>query len=142
MSTWRPLRRLLTRSEMEIEATLLESAGIPTYLPDRHWYGIYPSQEFGSAHAYRLYVLETDLQDARLLLGERVLDTAPNYPCPACGGETRRLRRIWAIIALCILRETIAPFPFYRRKRICLNCKTRHLPERAAPFSQTEIAHL
>ena len=127
---------------MEIEASLLESAGIPTYVPDRHWFGVYASLEFGSDHGYRLYVRENDWQDARQILDERQLEIAPSYPCPACGGATRRLRRVLAIIALCILRDTFVPLPFYRRKRICLTCKTRHMPERPERFTAAERAQL
>ena len=127
---------------MEIEASLLESAGILTYVPDRHWFGVYPSLEFGSDHGYRLYVREKDWQDARLILDERQLEIAPNHPCPACGGETRRLRRVLTIIALCILRNSFTPFPFYRRKRICLTCKTRHMPERPERFTAAETVQL
>lgn len=142
MSSWRPVRRLLTRTELEIEAAVLQSAGIPTFLPDRDWFSLYPSLELGSSHGYRIYVLNEDLQSARLVLNERAADFTPSFPCPACGGKTRRLRRVLAILALCILRDSFAPFPFYRRKRICMSCKTRYLPKRPAPFSETELAQL
>jgi len=139
MSRWVPLRAQLSRVEAAIEAAALRSAGFPVWEPDRIWSAIEPplgdSLEFG----HRMYVLEPHREDARAWLNALRSDEKPEplHPCPVCGGKTRRLRRV--IVILIFWWFIWGLFPFYRRRRICVDCGHRHTPGRPEPFVKSEL---
>lgn len=142
MSRWVVIRRFLTHDEALVLPAYLASRGLQAYCPEIASLAAYPSIEIGSLQGYRLLVLESDADDADAWLAiaeENGAAAPPAIPCPACGGASRRLRRV--ITILVVLYFTGWPLPFKRRRRICMSCRGRFTPDHPAPFSEAELGH-
>ncbi|MAK65365.1 MAG: hypothetical protein CMF75_11600 [Maricaulis sp.] len=125
------------------EAIIVESAlrahGIPANIADRHFHSIYPHIEFGSSRV-RVLIPDVLAEEARGViksLREGASQT-PIYPCPECGGATRRVRRLFWI-ALVTLVGTF--YPFFSKRRRCPACRKTFRPPPAAPFTADELGY-
>ena len=144
MARWVQIRRYHVREGVLVERSVLESAGIPVMAPDLHFYALHPHLADSSRDGYCIFVLDDDVEDARAILGLRD-DAQTSFPCPTCGGKTRRLKNLWAMaVVIPFLWFVGGPmvWPVRRRKRICNADQTRFMPEPTAPFTSDETRYL
>ena len=143
MARWVQIRRYHVREGVLVERSVLESAGIPVMAPDLHFYGLHPHIADSSNQGYCLFVLDDDVEDARAILNLRD-ETETSYPCPTCGGKTRRLKNITAtVLGTTFFQFFGGPFtwPVRRLKRICNADRTRFVPDPVLPFTSEETSY-
>ena len=143
MGRWVQIRRYHLREGVLVERTLLESTGILVWSPDEAFYATFPPLADSSSQGYRLFVIDSDLKDAREILAQRD-ETQVSYPCPKGGGKTRRLKSISGTIAvsfLFILAGGPIVWPIRRRMRICVENRHRFMPEAPEPFTAEELGY-
>lgn len=141
MARWVKIRRYLTMEAALVERALLESAGLLVWSPDDLSYGTLTHLEGAALEGYRLFVIESDAEEARLLLAQRD-EAQTSHPCPECGGKTRRLKNISATIMLSVFFGMFGgpvPAPIRRRSRICSIDRTRFNPDVAAAVTEDEL---
>lgn len=149
MARWVQIRRLLSLEGALVERSVLEAAGLSAWSPDILGYAAYPQFSDVSRSGYRLFVLDAEVEQAREVLNCRDEDEGPSYPCPTCGGKTRRLKSISGTLALTWLYFlmqlnldfflTLQFLPVRRRKRICNGDRTRFMPEPVELFTDEEL---
>lgn len=125
-------------NEAMIVESALRAAGWPATLADRHFLSVYPHLEFGSSKP-RVLLPHVARDEARAWISEiRQTQLDPIYPCPQCGRETRRTRRLfWT--ALVTALGTF--FPFFGRRRRCGDCRITFDPGAPEPFTAEELGY-
>jgi len=136
---WVTLAECFELIQAQAYAAALRGAGIPVVLPDEHLFSNYPVLSHGSTGC-RIWVLEKDIEDALGII--RGIETVPPaYPCPKCGGESRRLKSWTKTAAMTWIMLVSGPpgaYPFAKRKRVCEDCQHRFDPGPAQPFDRNE----
>jgi len=144
MGRWVQIRKFLSWEDVLVERSVLHSAGVITWSPDEQWYSTYNFLSVTSAQGFRLFVLDRDVADARAILRNAGPEADTSYPCPKCGGRTRRLRHVLATALMSTLMLAYGgygPFPFFRRRRICNADRTRFAPYQPESFSPQELGY-
>ena len=122
-----------------VTVSALRAAGIPAILADFHLHHAFPNLEFGSSRP-RILIPHACRDEAQKLINDmRAREVEPCYPCPKCGGQTRRERRVWLMLGFYVLYNVF--FPFFRRKRRCGACKLTFTPPAPVPFTADELGY-
>ena len=113
--------------EAEVAPSVLEQNGILAHLPDRNVASVawYLTRAVGGI---RLQVPESELESARLLLGERddALEEGGVDVCPECGsGDVFRPASL--IVGIAGWALTGIPLLLLRRSRYCRQCRHKWL---------------
>jgi hypothetical protein len=143
MARWVKIRRFHVREGVLVERALLQSAGIPVMAPDVEFYGLHPHIADTALDGYSLFVLDADVEDAQAILNARD-DSQTSYPCPTCGGTTRRLKNVWGTLAGTLFFQIFGGptlWPMRRRTRICNTDRTRFMPAPVEPFTADETGY-
>ena len=125
------------------EAIIVESAlrahGIPANIADRHFQSVYPNIEFGSSRV-RVLIPRVLSAEARTLIKELRGGASPDpiFPCPDCGGPTRRVRRLFWITLVTLIATF---YPFFSKRRRCPECRKTFRPPPTAPFTADELGY-
>lgn len=117
-------------------ASALEAAGIPAVVPERHMHSYFPYLSLGFTAA-RVMVPEAFAEDA-LAIVEAGRPEQPFLPCPACGGESRKLKTrggplalgLGALLSWLLASWALSIPPRSVSTRICESCGHRFRLER------------
>lgn len=106
-----------------VQQSLLNSHGIPAYLPDYHL-GATAWVYLPALRGLRLAVPESDVEAAREILGDlsNWIDVPEDEHCPACGSDDIFRPASWLLALLSVL--TIGPpLLIQSRRRHCRTCR-------------------
>lgn len=126
------------QNEAAVLACTLRAGGFPAEVADWHFISIKPSLEFGYNRP-RMLVPPSCRREAEAWLESlEPASTEPIFPCPSCGGETRRVRRL---LLMAILTSLGTFHPFFSRHRRCGSCKKTFKAEPPEPFTVEELGY-
>lgn len=139
---WETVRRYTQLHDAQLDRSLLESAGIPTFIPNEYQYGM-RWVPFLDGHSLVLQVPEGDLIRARVLLGPEP-QRSIQHPCPHCMSPNadwswESKSGVWLVflligvystpvlnhrfVHLALLGLTLVYFLFWKNKMRCPDCK-------------------
>lgn len=128
-------------------ASALEAAGIPVVVPERHMHSYFPYLSIGFTAAR--VMVPAALAEEALSIANASGPAEPFYPCPACGGESRKLKTrggplalaLAALYPLAIGTWALAVPPRVVSTRSCESCGHRFRPERPDPITAEEAGY-
>ncbi|WP_291842659.1 hypothetical protein [Maricaulis sp.] len=126
------------QNEAAVVACTLRAAGIPATVADWHFISVKPALEFGYNRPRVLIPPACRDEAIAYLNALEPISSEPLYPCPDCGRETRRIRRILAMLVITWLGSF---HPFFLRRRRCGHCRKTFRPDPPASFTAEELGY-